>query len=129
MDRFNVDEPGWYVAVETNGTKELPEGIDWIAVSPKTPVSRLRINRASEVRYVLRHGDPLPEKDAFYFDGHHSPVLADTGMVNAPVLTVSPAFDGDFLPPKNLGWCVDLVRMNPRWRLSVQQQRGWNIEC
>lgn len=47
---------GFEVAVETNGTLEAPEGIDWLCVSPK-----------ANAPWVLRKGDELklayPQKD------------------------------------------------------------------
>ena len=44
-------ENDFYVAVETNGTKPIPEGLDWICVSPK-PRSTLVVDSASELKLV-----------------------------------------------------------------------------
>ena len=32
-----LHEAGFFVQVETNGTLPLPEGVDWVTVSPKAP--------------------------------------------------------------------------------------------
>ena len=101
---------GFYLAIETNGSVALPEGIDWITVSPKTAESELRQRRADEVKYVRAHGQPLPET-----------------TVEAEHYLLSPAFDADEPSPRNIAWCIELVKEHPRWRLSVQQHKLWNV--
>ncbi|MCP4201851.1 MAG: 4Fe-4S cluster-binding domain-containing protein [bacterium] len=119
VDRFHGD--GWAVAVETNGTRHLPDGIDWIAMSPKTDDDQIAVWDADEIRYVLVPGLRLPEK------------IPHNGT-KVPMLYASPAFEGDVLPPDNLAWCLEQVKRNPEdrpgpwgWRLSVQQHKGWGI--
>jgi organic radical activating enzyme len=50
---------GFYVAVETNGTLDAPDGLDWICVSPKMG-SDLRLTRGHELKLVYPQagGDP-----------------------------------------------------------------------
>jgi 7-carboxy-7-deazaguanine synthase len=50
---------GFYVAVETNGTLDPPDGLDWICVSPKMG-SDLRLTRGHELKLVYPQagGDP-----------------------------------------------------------------------
>jgi 7-carboxy-7-deazaguanine synthase len=57
-----LKKAGYRLAIETNGTRELPEGLDWICVSPKVAEDRLAQRRADELKYVLREGDPLPSQ-------------------------------------------------------------------
>lgn len=113
---------GWKVAVETNGTKALPDGIDWVCVSPKyEPVV---LDRADEVKVVLVAGQRVPDLE----------IAADHYLI-------SPAFgpcdhDGDCEPPAcpgyhldgdTLKWCVQLVLDNPGWRLSLQTHKFLGI--
>lgn len=42
------------LTIETNGTRPVPEGIDWVTVSPK-PDSTVVLTRADEVKIVLTH--------------------------------------------------------------------------
>src|SRR6516165_8491094 len=67
LDRPAIDAfhaAGFVVAVETNGTQEPPDGIDWICVSPK-----------ARAELVLRHGNelklvfPQPGLDPAKFSG------------------------------------------------------------
>ncbi len=101
---------GLRLAVETNGTVALPPGFDWITVSPKVPEEQLAQRSADEVKYVMSAGMPLPQ----------STVRADHYLL-------SPAFRGGRIDPDALAWCIRLVREHPRWRLSCQLHRFWNI--
>lgn len=62
---LQVDEPlvealhqaGYRVHIETNGTRPLPQGIDWITCSPKEG-SRLALTEADEVKVVYTGVNP-----------------------------------------------------------------------
>ena len=101
---------GYLLAIETNGTVALPEGLDWITVSPKVPEEALRQRTADEVKYVRAVGQAIPQT-----------------VVEAEHYLLSPAFDGDRLDRETLEWCLDLVRKHPEWRISVQQHKGWEV--
>ncbi len=113
VDRELIDglhAAGYRLAIETNGSRELPPGIDWITVSPKVAEHALRQRAAHEVKYVRGYGQAIPAT-----------------VVEAEHYLISPAFDGDSVDPRTLDWCVRLVRENPRWRLSLQQHKLWNV--
>lgn len=113
VDRTLIDglhAAGFRLAIETNGSVELPEGLDWITVSPKADEALIRQRTADEVKYVLSDGRPVP-----------------VTVVQAKHKLLSPAFDANRLNPANLRWCLQLVRENPEWRLSVQQHKGWGV--
>lgn len=47
-----LKDQGYYIAIETNGSNKLPNGIDYITVSPKIGFGKdVVIDRASEVRF------------------------------------------------------------------------------
>jgi 7-carboxy-7-deazaguanine synthase len=100
---------GYKISIETNGTRALPEGLDWVCVSPKRG-ALLEVAQADEVKFVTRAGDPLPGPS-----------------INANHYLLSPAHDGDQIDESALAWCIELVRSNPDWRLSVQQHKQWRI--
>ncbi|MDY7091682.1 MAG: 7-carboxy-7-deazaguanine synthase QueE [Acidobacteriota bacterium] len=113
VDRELIDGlhgAGYQLAIETNGSMELPEGLDWITVSPKVAEHAIRQRRADEVKYVRGYGQEIV----------HTVVEADHYLI-------SPAFDGENLDPRTLQWCIELVKNNPPWRLSVQQHKDWRI--
>lgn len=51
---------GFEVAVETNGTREAPDGLDWICVSPKAGAD-LVLTRGHELKLVFPQDGALPE--------------------------------------------------------------------
>lgn len=113
VDRELIDglhEAGYKLAIETNGSIELPPGIDWITVSPKVAEHAIRQRTAHEVKYVRGYGQGIPKT-----------------VVEAGHFLISPAFDGDRLDPRTLDWCIRLCKDNPPWRLSVQQHKTWKV--
>ncbi len=101
---------GFKLAIETNGSRELPPGIDWITVSPKVAEHAVRQRVADEVKYVRGYGQALPKT-----------------VIQAKHYLISPAFDGTTVEPKTLRWCIDLVKSDPRWRLSLQLHKVLSI--
>ncbi len=113
VDRDLIDglhEGGYRLAIETNGSIALPDGLDWITVSPKVAEHAIRQRAADEVKYVRTYGQGIPKT-----------------VVQATHKLISPAFDGDRLDRRTLDWCIRLVKDNPEWRLSVQQHKGWGV--
>jgi 7-carboxy-7-deazaguanine synthase len=105
-----LHEAGYKLAIETNGSVELPPGIDWITVSPKVAEHAIRQRTAHEVKYVRGHGQAIPRT-----------------VVEAGHYLISPAFDGAEVDPRTLDWCIRLCKENPPWRLSVQQHKTWRV--
>ncbi len=101
---------GYRVAIETNGSKPVPDGVDWVSVSPKVAEHAIRQRRADEVKYVRAHGQGIPKT-----------------VVSADHYLLSPAFDGHELDLRSLSWCIRLVRENPEWRLSLQTHKWWGV--
>ena len=71
---------GYKLAIETNGSTELPAGLDWITVSPKVAEHAIRQRLAHEVKYVRGYGQAIP----------HTVVQAEHKLI-------SPAFEGNKL--------------------------------
>jgi len=101
---------GFFLAVETNGTKRLPQGLDWITVSPKGyPVV---VEKAHELKYVLKMGLAIPE-----------PCITADHLVIQPAEDIQKRRNNTY----NLRHCIRLVKENPRWRLSTQLHKQWKI--
>ncbi len=103
-------EKGYNQAIETNGTRTLPNGLDYITCSPKIQYETIksRIPEVDELRFPIGAGIALPEisvlpKAKFYF--------------------VSPIFNDAEIIPENMQYCVELVKNNPQWRLSLQTHK------
>lgn len=100
---------GFEVAIETNGTKPLPRGIDWICVSPKAG-GELVVRAGNELKFV--YPQPGLEPEAF----------------------ASLAFDHFLLQPldgpervAHTARVVDYCRSHPRWRLGLQTHKWLGI--
>ena len=98
----------WSIAIETNGSLELPSGIDWVTVSPKVAEHALRQLVAHEVKYVRGYGQAIPRT-----------------RVEAKNKLLSPAHNGLDVDRKALDWCIKLIKENPEWRLSIQMHKAW----
>jgi organic radical activating enzyme len=98
------------IAIETNGTVELPQELDWVTCSPK--VGTIRLKYADECRCVLAVGQPLPD-----------PI----DLPSSANYLISPASDGEKLNRENAEWCMNLVMGSPVWRLSVQYHKVLEI--
>lgn len=113
-------ERGVKLAIETNGSIELPKArdvqglaaylLDWITVSPKVAEHAIKQLFAHEVKYVLADGMAVPKTRVAAL--HH---------------LISPRFDGNLLAKRHLDWCLKLTRENPQWRLSCQSHKSWVV--
>ena len=109
VERFKAEN--YFQAIETNGSVQLPAGLDWICVSPKVAEHALRLEAASEVKYVRNVGQGIPKP-----------------RIKADHYLISPAFEpGGTVPRGTLEWCIALCRDNPPWRLSLQLHKIWNV--
>lgn len=111
---------GKKIAIETNGSKELPEGIDWVTVSPKfgingTAGGQLVIDRADEIKVIDVGQDLEP-----YFE------LGCRGENTLMYLQLCHVEDPEE-NEKNRLRTVRRVLEDPRWTLSVQLHRFLGI--
>jgi len=96
---------GFRVAVESNGTRRAPQGLDWICVSPKAGAPVV-LTRGDELKLVYPQPDAPPER----FES-----LEFTHFFLQPM-------DGPSLI-ENTRAAVDYCLAHPRWRLSVQTHK------
>ena len=103
---------GKQIAIETNGTRPLPEGIDWITLSPKTGIGNsgdnpVVLNSCDELK-VVYVGQDLSQYD----------------NIQAAHRYLQPCWTDDHETCKqNLDSTVQAVLDHPRWRLSLQTHR------
>jgi 7-carboxy-7-deazaguanine synthase (Cx14CxxC type) len=113
LDKELVDilhKENCYIAIETNGTIELPEGIDWVCMSPKAGTN-LIVQSGNELKLVYPQVGLEPERFADW------------------------AFDYHFLQPMDCEEVEDYtssairyIRANPKWKLSVQTHKVLGIQ-
>lgn len=98
------------LAIETNGSRVVAPGVDWITVSPKVAEHAIKQLTADEVKYIRGRWQGIPRP-----------------AVDARHQFISPPFDGMEIEPDALERCIELVKENPGWALSVQSHKQWRI--
>ncbi|TFW19913.1 7-carboxy-7-deazaguanine synthase [Duganella callida] len=96
---------GFTIAIETNGTLPVPDGVDWICVSPKMG-AELVVKKGSEIKVVI----PQTNQDLSVYEG-----LAFDHFYVQPM-------DGP-LAAFNTRLAIDTCRRNPQWKLSLQTHK------
>ena len=96
---------GFEIAIETNGTLPVPEGVDWVCVSPK-PGSELVVKSGNELKLVVpQDGLRLADYESLAFD-HFFVQPMDNAASDA-----------------NTRLAVETCLQNPRWKLSLQTHK------
>ncbi|MDE6801943.1 MAG: 7-carboxy-7-deazaguanine synthase QueE [Muribaculaceae bacterium] len=99
-----LHDHGRRVHIETNGTRALPDSLDWITCSPK-PGGAVVLPRCNELKIVY------------------------TGQDVEAIAESIPA-DHHFLQPcsgANIAEVIDYILFHPRWRLSLQTHKLLDI--
>jgi 7-carboxy-7-deazaguanine synthase len=96
---------GFEIAIETNGTVELPPGLDWICVSPKAG-TRLKVTRGDELKLVFPQAG-APPQDFEHLDFAHFLVQPMDGPHRAA----------------NTRAAIAHCLTQARWRLSLQTHK------
>jgi 7-carboxy-7-deazaguanine synthase (Cx14CxxC type) len=96
---------GFEIAIETNGTLPVPEGVDWVCVSPKMG-SELVVRKGNEIKVVIPQ---IGQDMATYanLDFEHYFVQAMDGP----------------LRDDNLRRAIDFCKQHPQWKLSLQTHK------
>ena len=128
VDKALVDalhEAGFYICIETNGTRPLPEGIDWITCSPKessiinhkSQITNLSLHRVDEVKVVFT-GTYDPEIWRTQLKAEHW--MLQPLRYNGEWLLMSGIDDFEIDSNDNMDETVRYILAHPFWRLSVQ---------
>ena len=104
------------IAIETNGTRPLPSNLDWVTFSPKSA-----FKGGHEAPCVLKRCDELK----VVYLGQD---LSQYDDIQAKYRFLQPCFCEDEMQRKaNMKACVEAVKSQQNWRLSIQIHRVLNI--
>ncbi len=109
-------EKGYKQAVESNGCFPFPSLLDYTVCSPKgNPVyAKIKNEKVDEVRIPVRIGDRIP-------------LISE--MPQADFYFLSPVFESEEeITAANVAFCVEEIKKNPMWRLSLQMHKLIGIE-
>ena len=100
-----LHEHGFQIAVETNGTLNAPEGIDWVCVSPKAGAELVQ-RSGDELKLVYPQQGAEPERFELLSFRHFflQPMDGPERLANTE---------------RALRYCLD----HPQWRLSLQTHK------
>lgn len=96
---------GFEIAIETNGTLAVPEGVDWVCVSPKMG-STLVVRQGNEIKVVIPQADQVLDEYAS-LDFEHFFVQAMDGPNRE----------------ENMRLAIAYCKAHPKWKLSVQTHK------
>ncbi len=102
-----LHDEGWFVQIETNGTRQLPAGIDWVTCSPKEGTA-LQLDNVDELKVV--------------YDGKMD--IAKYEGFRAQVFSLQPMDTGDpdanrLITEQTVLYCKE----HPQWHLSLQTHK------
>lgn len=101
----SLHDEGFEVAIETNGTNTVVDGVDWICVSPKAGTTLVQ-TRGDELKLVFPQGEAMPERFAALDFRHH-------------LLQPMDGPDREANTQAAVAYCL----AHPRWGLSLQTHK------
>ncbi len=120
IDQAMVDalkRTGKTIAIETNGTNPLPQGIDWVILSPKNSFAGgntvpVILNECDELKVVYLGQD-----------------LSQYNSINATHRYLQPCYcDEEDIRNYTTKSCINAVLASKNWKLSLQTQKLFNIK-
>ncbi len=104
-----VHRCGFEIGVETNGTINAPDGIDWLCVSPKT-LEGLKQTSGQEIKLLYPLANVTPDDCVnFDFEYFYLQAIDEASKNNNPAV-------------------VDYCLTHPKWRVSLQTHKILNLK-
>lgn len=94
-----------YIAVETNGTLDAPDHIDWICMSPKAN-TEIKLKKGNEIKVIFPQESLDPEKFSLF---------------DFTEFYLQPMDSNKY--QENLNATITYCQKNPKWKLSLQTHK------
>ena len=94
-----------YIAVETNGTLDAPDHIDWICMSPKAN-TEIKLKKGNEIKVIFPQESLDPEKFSLFDFSEFYLQPMDSNKYQ-----------------ENLNATITYCQKNPKWKLSLQTHK------
>jgi len=121
LNKSLIDEMhqrGFEIAIESNGTLPLPEGIDWVTLSPKAD-AEVVFERCDEMKLVYPQELAPPERfENFPAEYYFLPPMADPNIRSGK----------DNTKRDNTELALNYCLQHPQWRLSLQMHKLLGID-
>ena len=99
-----------YIAVETNGTLDAPNHIDWICMSPKAN-TEIKLKKGNEIKVIFPQESLDPEKFSLFDFSEFYLQPMDSNKYQ-----------------ENLNATITYCQKNPKWKLSLQTHKILGIK-
>lgn len=107
-----LHDNGYHIAMETNGTRPLPSGIDWVTCSPKFEFCKnaeIKLGHIDELKVVYKgRGQDMSRYEEIEA-GEYYLQPCDTGDAETNTRIIEDT--------------VDYIKQHPKWKLSIQTQK------
>ena len=94
-----------YIALETNGTLDAPDKIDWICMSPKAN-TEIKLKKGNEIKVIFPQESLDPEKFSLFDFSEFYLQPMDSNKYQ-----------------ENLNATITYCQKNPKWKLSLQTHK------
>ena len=94
-----------YIAVETNGTLDAPDHIDWICMSPKAN-TEIKLKKGNEIKVIFPQESLDPEKFSLF---------------DFSEFYLQPMDSNEY--QENLNATITYCQKNPKWKISLQTHK------
>jgi len=104
-----LKKSGSYIAIETNGTLDLPNDIDWICLSPKAN-TEIKVRKGDEIKivYPQKGIDPLDFNDWNFNHKYIQPMDSEKSEENTKA-------------------AIKFCKQHPEYKLSIQAHKYLDI--
>ena len=118
-----LHEAGYLIAIETNGTIELPTGFDHVTLSPKQPPEKTVVLSCDTLKILYPHPNPLINPHAY----DHIEATERYIQPIEPLVTLTEAIH-DKQWDKNTEVTLEWLYDEPDWKLSAQVHKFLKVE-
>lgn len=104
---------GCEIGIESNGTREVPYGVDWITISPKAR-AKMIVEKGNELKVVW------PQEGLSVED------LRRLETLDFDYFLLQPCDNAQ--QKENMQECVEWCQKNPQWRLCIQMHKVIGVQ-
>ena len=117
-----LHKAGFEIHIETNGTREIPLGIDWITVSPKLGLPGVKGNAEIKIQHI-------DELKLVFIPGQREEIIQRWLSLSASHYFLQPCDFGEIRKNKIcLEEAVKYIKKHPQWSLSLQMHKILGIK-
>ena len=112
-----LHKAGFEIHLETNGTNEIPDGVDWVTVSPKQGLPGVKGHAEVKIQHI-------DELKLVFIPGQSEESIQRWTKLGAGRLFLQPCDFSDFKKNRSCTeQAVAYIKKHPEWSLSLQMHK------